>query len=156
MEDKKFLREAIEKAKESVVKGGFPAGAVVVKDGKIIGSGISIGNTLFDPTSHGEIAAIRNACVNLKTSELLNTVIYTSMEPCSMCFSATMWAGIMKIVFACSKEKVSEQYYGGHYHIMTINGQLIHPIQLVHIADLENESLNVVREWEAANRMLKI
>lgn len=148
MDDKKFLQEAIEKAKESVAKGGFPAGAVVVKEGEIIGSGISVSNALFDPTSHGEIAAIRNACTNLKTSELSNAVIYTSMEPCSMCFSATMWAGIKKIVFACSKEKVSEEYYGGHYHIVTINGQLIHPIQLVHISELEQDSLGVVKEWE--------
>ncbi len=150
MDDKLFLSEAIKKAKESVTKGGFPAGAVVVKDGKIIGSGISIGNTLFDPTSHGEIAAIRNACANIKTHELFNAVIYTSMEPCSMCFSATMWAGIGKIVYACSREKVAEEYYGGHYHIMTINGQLIHPIQLVHVPDLEQESLDVVKEWEKA------
>lgn len=147
-QDLTFLREAITKAKESVKQGGFPAGAVVVKDGKVIGSGISIGNTLFDPTSHGEIASIRNACANIKTSELSDAVIYTSMEPCSMCFSATMWAGIKKIVFACSKEKVSETYYGGHYHIMTINGQLIHPLELVHISELENESLNVVKGWE--------
>ena len=109
-QDKEFLQTAIENARESVRKGGFPAGAVVVKDGKVIGTGISIGNTLFDPTSHGEIAAIRNACLNLKSSDLSNAVIYTSMEPCTMCFSATMWAGINKIVYACSKEKVSEEY----------------------------------------------
>ncbi len=153
MNDNEFLTQAIDKAKESVAKGGFPAGAVVVKDGKIIGSGISIGNTLFDPTSHGEIAAIRNACANLKMSELSGAAIYSSMEPCSMCFSAIMWAGIMKIVFACSKGKVSEEYYGGHYHIMTINDQLIHPIQLVHIPGVEQESLNVVQGWEKAGKI---
>ena len=154
MKDKDFLLKAIDQAKESVKQGGFPAGAVVVKDGKIIGSGISIGNTLFDPTSHGEIASIRNACANLKTSELSDAVIYTSMEPCFMCFSATMWAGIKKIVFACSKEKVSETYYGGHYHIMTINEQLIHPLELVHMSELENSSLDVVKGWEKVNGIM--
>lgn len=143
-----FLHKAIDQAKESVKHGGFPAGAVVVKDGKIIGSGISVGNTLFDPTSHGEIAAIRDACVHLKTSELVGAVIYTSMEPCSMCFSATMWSGIQKIVFACGKDKVSEAYYGGHYHTATINDQLIHPLELVHLSELEEESLEVVKGWE--------
>jgi tRNA(Arg) A34 adenosine deaminase TadA len=66
----KFLELAIEKAKESVAQDGFPAGAVVAKDGQVIGVGISIGNSLNDPTSHGETAAIRDACKNLKTTDL--------------------------------------------------------------------------------------
>ena len=57
-QDKQFLLLAIEKAKESVAQGGFPAGAVVVKDGQVIGTGISIGNSINDLTSHGETAAI--------------------------------------------------------------------------------------------------
>lgn len=115
MTDKEFLIKAIEKAKESVADGGFPAGAVVVKNSQIVGSGISVGNKLNDPTSHGEMASIRDACKNLKTTDLSDCVLYASMEPCLMCFGASMWASISKIVFACSKEKVSEEYYGGHY-----------------------------------------
>ena len=155
MTDKEFLTKAIEKAKESVSKGGFPAGAIVVKDGKIIGSGISVGNLLNDPTSHGEMMSIRDACKNLKTSELSGAVLYASMEPCVMCFGASMWASIAKIVFACPKEKVSEEYYGGHYKSSEINKELSRPLELVHISDLEEESLDIVRGWEESlNREL--
>ncbi len=74
-QDKEFLLKAIEKAKESVAHGGFPAGAIVVKNGQIIGSGISIGGFLNDPTAHGEMASIRDACKNLNTSnkQVLNS-----------------------------------------------------------------------------------
>lgn len=146
--DREFLTQAIEKAKESVAQGGFPAGAIVVKNGKIIGEGISIGNKLNDPTSHGEIAAIREACKNLGTSDLSGSTLYASMQPCLMCHGASMWSGISKIVFACSKEKVSDEYYGGHYQTSTINSELICPIELLHFSELEKESLTIVHEWE--------
>lgn len=150
MTDKEFIIKAIEKAKESISKGGFPAGAVVVKNGEIIGSGISIGNLLNDPSSHGEMASIRDACKNIKTTDLSGAVLYASMEPCLMCFGASMWASVSKIVFACSKEKVSEEYYGGHYKSQEINTKLSHPLKLTHMTDLEEESLSVVKEWETS------
>ena len=143
-----FLRQAIEKAKESLAQGGFPAGAVVVRKGAVIGTGISIGNKLNDPTSHGEMAAIRDACQNIRAADLSGCVLYASMQPCLMCFSASMWAAIPKIVFAARKEKVSVEYYAGDYLISDINSQFIKPIELIHIAELEQESLTVVRDWE--------
>jgi len=148
MDDKQFLQKAIIKAKESVARGGFPAGAIVVRNGEIIGEGVSIGNKLNDPTSHGEMASIREACKNLKTSDLSGSVLYASMQPCLMCLGASMWSAIPKIVFACPKEKVSADYYGGHYQPSAINSGLTRPIELVHFAELEEESLTIVREWE--------
>ncbi|HEY4502784.1 MAG TPA: nucleoside deaminase [Candidatus Paceibacterota bacterium] len=148
MSEKQFLQKAIEKAKESVAQGGFPAGAVVVKNGAVIGEGVSIGNKLNDPTSHGEMASIREACKNLSTSDLSGSILYASMQPCLMCLSASMWSSIPKIIFACSKEKVSVEYYGEHNELSAINAKLTHPIELVHFAELENESLAIVHEWE--------
>lgn len=148
--DTKFLQLAIEKAKESLVIGGFPAGAIVVKNGEVVGEGVSIGNKLNDPTAHGEMTSIRDACKNLKTSDLSDCVLYASMQPCLMCLGATMWSAIPKIVYACSKEKVSVEYYGGHYQPGNINLELNKPIDLVHMAELEAESLNVVMGWEKA------
>ncbi len=123
-----FLKRAIQKSAESVNQGGFPAGAVIVKDNQIIGEGISIGNILHDPTSHGEIASIRDACKNLKTSDLSGATLYASMQPCIMCFSAAMWGGISQIVYACNKESVSPEYYGGHYNTKDKSPQLLRPI----------------------------
>lgn len=148
MSDQDFLIKAIEKAKESISKGGFPAGALVVKNNEIIGSGISVGNKLNDPVSHGEIAAIKDACKNLNASDLAGSILYASMEPCLMCLGAAMWASISKIVFACKHESVSADYYGGHYKSNEININLSHPLELIHIADLEEQSLSVVRQWE--------
>ena len=148
MNDKQFLQKAIEKARESVIQGGFPAGAIIVKNGEIIGEGVSVGNKLNDPTSHGEMASIREACKNLKTSDLSGSVLYVSMQPYLMCLGASMWSAIPKIVFACHKDKVSNEYYGGYYELSAINTELSHPIELVHFAELEDESLAIVREWE--------
>ncbi len=148
MNDKEFLKKAIIKAKESVEQGGFPAGAIVVKDGEIVGEGISIGNKLNDSTSHGEMVAIREACKNLKTSDLSNSILYTSMQPCLMCLGATMWSSIPKIIFACLKERVSDDYYGGHYKPSVINAELTRPIKLVHLSELEEDSLRLVHDWE--------
>ena len=146
--DRKFLLKAIEKAEESVKQGGFPAGAIVVKDNKIIGSGISIGNKLNDPTSHGELSSIRDACKNLETSNLTGATLYTSMEPCLMCFGAVIWSGIFRIVFACGKDKVSNEYYGGTYDILNINKKLINPIKIEQINGLEEISLAIIKKWE--------
>ena len=143
-----YLERAIEKARQSVEQGGFPAGAVVVKDGKIIGEGISIGNKLNDPTSHGEMSAIRDACKNLETSDLSGAILYASMEPCSMCHSALMWSGITKVVFACRKDKVSKDYYGGGYHTDVLNNSFNKPLEIVQEKDFEEKSLQLVRSWE--------
>jgi len=150
--DREFLLKAIEKAKESVIKGGFPAGAILVKNGEIISEGISVGNLLNDPTSHGEMSAIRNACRKLETSDLSGCTLYASMQPCVMCFSAAMWGSIPKVIFACSKDKVSDDYYGGHYQISSINQDFIKPIMLTHLAELEDESLMVVKNWEDSHK----
>jgi len=149
-QDKVFLLKAIEKAKESVVLGGFPAGAIVVKDEKIIGMGVSIGNILKDSTSHGEMASIRDACKNLYSGDLSGATLYASMQPCLMCFGASMWSGISRIVFACSKEKVSPEYYGGHYKVIEINKDLLKPLKIEQISELEEESLALVKKWEAS------
>jgi len=147
-----FLQKAIEKAEESVGLGGFPAGALIVKDGKIIGQGVSIGNKLNNPTSHGEMACIIDACQKLNKSELNGTTLYASMQPCIMCFGAAMWSGVSTIVFACSRDKVSLEYYGGEYDVAEVNKKFLRPIKIVHFAELEGASLEVVKKWESKNK----
>lgn len=146
--DKQFLLRAIGKAKESVKAGGFPAGAVVVKDGEIISEATSIGNMIHDATAHGETAAIREACKKLETTYLSGATLYASMEPCIMCLGSAMWSSISKIVYACPSKKVSSEYYGGSYDNAAINAEFNHPIEIVQITELEEASLEVVRNWE--------
>ncbi|KKR05277.1 MAG: hypothetical protein UT32_C0021G0005 [Parcubacteria group bacterium GW2011_GWC2_39_14] len=153
MDDKHFLQKAIEKARESLAQGGFPAGAIIVKEGKIIGEGVSLGYKVNDPTGHGEIVSIRMACANLKTADLSGAIFYTSMQPCLMCLGASVWSNISRIVFACAKDRVVDDYYGGHYDPAQINLELSRPIEMVHMKEFEEESLSVVREWEKNNHL---
>lgn len=96
-----FMKRAIELSKNNVTTNtGGPFGAVVVKDGKIIGEGTNMVTTHNDPTAHAEVQAIRQACANLSNFDLAGATIYTSCEPCPMCLSAIYWARIEKIYFA--------------------------------------------------------
>lgn len=98
-----MVEDIIEDVKDSCLefKVGGPFGAVIYKDGKIVGKGVNrvIGNN--DPTAHAEIEAIRNACKNLKTHDLSGCEIYATGFPCPMCMSAIIWANIKKVYFSC-------------------------------------------------------
>lgn len=150
MNDKGFLKLALDQARESVKKGGFPAGAVVVKNGKVISKGVSLGDLLNDPTSHAETAAIRKACKFLKTSDLEGAILYESLACCIMCFSVANWAGISRIVSGCKKttDMVLKGYYEGKTDVNKLNKENNRKIELVFIPDFENESLDLIKEWE--------
>ncbi|MBI2798186.1 nucleoside deaminase [Candidatus Saccharibacteria bacterium] len=150
MNDRAYLEKAIELSRESVERGGFPAGAIVVKESKILASGVSSGNQLNDPTSHAEIEAIRKACHQLKTTDLSDTTMYSSMEPCLMCYGATEWSNIPRVVYACAREKLSQQHFEGDHNLAEINRQSLRPVELVHLQELEQLALGVVEDWEKA------
>ncbi len=149
MNDKDYLKLAVEQAKKSVSEGGFPAGAVIVKDGKIVAEGVSLGRILNDPTEHAETSAIRKACQNIK-SYLDGATLYGSLECCNMCFSVANWAGITKVVYGCRKtsEMVSKSYYEGQTENKTLNDSNNRKMEIVYIPDFEQECLDLVKEWE--------
>jgi guanine deaminase len=96
-----FMREALRLARENVEQAaGGPFGAVVVKDGRIVGRGSNRVTTTLDPTAHAEIVAIREACQGLGTFVLAGCHLYTSCEPCPMCLSAAYWARIERLFYA--------------------------------------------------------
>jgi len=88
-------------------KGG-PFGAVIVKNGKIIGEGFNQVTSTNDPTAHAEVQAIRKACKKIKNFDLSGCQIYTSCEPCPMCLSAIYWARLEKIYFANTKKDAAK------------------------------------------------
>ena len=105
MEDKKkFMAKAIELSINSANTIGGPFGSVIVKDNKIIAEGSNKVTFLNDPTAHGEVVAIREACKKLKTFDLSGCEIYTSCEPCPMCLSAIYWSRLDKIYYANTRE----------------------------------------------------
>lgn len=154
MTDLKHLKVAIDQAKKSVEQGGFPAGAIVVKDGKIISKAVSLGFLLHDPTSHAETVAIREACKILKISDLIGATLYESLACCVMCFSVANWAGITRIVYGCKKttEMVYKGYYEGVTDINQLNEQNTKKIDLVYLPNFENQSLDLIKQWEKQNK----
>ncbi len=100
-----FMKMAIEEAREGIHKGhGGPFGSVIVKDGKVIAKGHNHVVQNNDPTSHGEVDAIRKAGKELGTFDLSGCEIYTTGEPCPMCACAIMWSNISKVYYGCSTE----------------------------------------------------
>ena len=95
-----YMKVAKELADDNLITNvGGPFGAVVVKDGKIVGRGSNHVLANNDPTAHAEVSAIRDACKNLNTHDLSGCEIYTSCYPCPMCLSAIIWANIKKAYY---------------------------------------------------------
>lgn len=98
-----YMQEAIDEARRGIYAGdGGPFGSVIVKDGAIIGRGHNRVLADNDPTCHGEIAAIRDACRALNTYDLTGCTLYTTGEPCPMCLCASMWANIDAVYYGCT------------------------------------------------------
>ena len=98
------MKRAIELSIESVNKGGGPFGSVVAKDNKIISEGHNNVTTNNDPTAHGEIVVIREACRILNVFNLTGCELYSTCEPCPMCLSAIYWARIDKVYYANTRK----------------------------------------------------
>jgi len=95
---------AIELALENVAHGGGPFGAVVVRDGAVVATGVNRVTDDHDPTAHAEVVAIRNACEKLGSFQLAGCTLYASCEPCPMCLGAIYWARPAAVVFAAGRD----------------------------------------------------
>ena len=104
MQDKQFLQQAISLAKENVKAGGRPFGAVIVRDGAVVATGVNQMLELNDPTAHAELMALRQAGETLKRTRLEDCVVYASGQPCPMCLAAMRMAGISRIIYAYSNQ----------------------------------------------------
>ncbi len=97
------MRKAIDLALANVKNGGGPFGAVIVKDGDIVATGVNRVTASNYPTAHAEVNAIRAACQALGTFTLEGCDIYSTCEPCPMCLGAIYWAHIDRLYYACNK-----------------------------------------------------
>ena len=98
------MKRAIQLSIESVNKGGGPFGCIIVKDEKIVSEGSNKVTSTNDPTAHGEIVAIREACKKINNFNLNGCELYSTCEPCPMCLSAIYWARIDKIYYANTRK----------------------------------------------------
>ena len=103
--DPAFLREAIRLSAERMAANeGGPFGAVVVRDGEIIGRGWNRVTSTNDPTAHAEVVAIRDACARLRTFSLAGCELYASCEPCPLCLAASYWARVDRVYHAANRD----------------------------------------------------
>lgn len=99
-----YMGEALKEAYEGIEQGhGGPFGTVIVKDGTIVGRGHNRVVYKKDPTCHGEMEAIRDACRTLDTFDLSGCELYTTAEPCPMCLGAVLWANIRTVYYGCDR-----------------------------------------------------
>lgn len=145
-----FLEQAIAAALENVRSGGGPFGAVIVQDGKVVATGVNRVTTTNDPTAHAEIVAIREACARLGTFDLSGCEIYSSCEPCPMCFGGIYWAHLEHIYFGASRFDAADAGFDDHF----IYEELARPAnerRVGAIAVKHQDSLKPFREWLRKN-----
>ncbi len=145
--DQRFLREAIRLSLEKMEAGeGGPFGAVVVRDGEIVGRGWNQVTSINDPTAHAEIVAIRDACRRLGTFSLEGCDIYTSCEPCPMCFAAIYWARLDRIYYAAKcEDAVTVGFEDTPFHRQVVMPPARHPM---HAQDLRPEACEAFIAWQ--------
>ena len=113
MYDLAFMARAIALSQQALTTPGTePFGAVVVKNGCLVGEGFNHSLAHFDPTSHGEVEAIRDACRRLETVDLSGCDLYTSCEPCALCVAAMQVAGIGRLFYAASLAQSGQAFEG--------------------------------------------
>jgi tRNA(Arg) A34 adenosine deaminase TadA len=147
VDDATFLRQTIALAAQHSADGRHgPFGALVVKDGEVVGKGWNQVVAEHDPTAHAEVMAIRDACAALATHDLTGATIYCSCEPCPMCLSAIYWARIARIVFAATGADAQDAGFAD----LGIGEELSLPPQerrIPRTQALPEEGLAVLRAW---------
>lgn len=147
---KYFLNLAIEEAKSSMLQGkGGPFGALIVKNGQIIAIGTNHVTSLNDPTAHAEIMAIRAACRKLGTFQLTDCELYTSCEPCPMCFGAVYWARLSRVYYAATKLDAARVGFDDsliYQELQTPEDKRM--IVASHVSGCQEKAQRLFKEWE--------
>ena len=142
-----FMKKAIELSIKNINNGGGPFGSVIVKDNKIIAEGSNKVTTTNDPTAHGEIVAIREACKKLNNFNLSECELYSTCEPCPMCLSAIYWARISKIYYANTREDAQKIDFDDSL-IYSEFQKKINERKIPMIQMMRNEALKAFELWD--------
>ena len=143
---KDYMAHAIELSVYNVKRGGGPFGAVIVKDGEIVGEGFNEVTASNDPTAHAEVVAIRNAARKLQSFDLSGCTIYTSCEPCPMCLGAIYWAKIDRMYYGNTKMDADQIGFNDDFIYKEI-GKPLGERQLSSIPLMREEALAAFRLW---------
>jgi len=148
MEEKnKFMLKAIELSIKSAEAIGGPFGCVIVKENNIISEGSNKVTSTNDPTAHGEIVAIREACLKLSTFNLAGCELYSTCEPCPMCLSAIYWSRIDKIFYANTRDDAKNIDFDDSFIYSEINKKIEdRKIQMIQMH--RDEALKAFKIWD--------
>jgi len=149
-----FMKRAIELSIKSVNNGGGPFGSIIVKSDKIIAEGSNKVTSNNDPTAHGEIVAIREACKKLNNFSLNQCELYSTCEPCPMCLSAIYWARIEKIYYGNTREDARKIDFDDSL-IYTELQKNIDKRKIPMIQILRNEALKAFELWDQKKDKVK-
>ena len=148
------MERAIELSIQSVKSGGGPFGSVIVKNNKIISEGMNRVTKSNDPTAHGEIVAIRNACKNLGDFSLKGCELYTSCAPCPLCLSAIYWSRIDKVYYANTRNDAQKIDFDDSF----IYSEIMKKIEQRKIPmkqQLRDKALEAFRLWQRTENKVK-
>jgi tRNA(Arg) A34 adenosine deaminase TadA/predicted enzyme related to lactoylglutathione lyase len=106
--DEQLARMAVRLARENAAGGALPFGALVVRDGAVLATGVNTALADHDPSAHAEAAAVRTACRQLKTLSLNGATLVASCEPCAICLSIALAAGVERIIYAATRDQVPD------------------------------------------------
>lgn len=151
----RFMRHAIELGRRGAEAGdGGPFGTVIVKDGEVVGEGWNRVVATNDPTAHGEVVAIRDACKRVKAFSLKGCELYTSGEPCPMCLSAIYWARVDRVFYGFSVQDAADVGFDDR----CIYAQLAKPLDRRKIPEIQvlgGEALKVLKAYAADPKRVK-
>lgn len=151
----KLMREAIKEAESNLLTDeGGPFGAIVVKEGKIVGKGHNRVLKNNDPTCHAEVEAIREACRNLGTYDLTGCELYASSYPCPMCLGAIIWANIKKVYYANSAEDAGVIGFRDDYIYDFIEGKCQDKLVLEFDQLGREEAIETFKRYQSANKTI--
>ena len=151
----KLMREAIKEAESNLLTDeGGPFGAIVVKEGKIVGKGHNRVLKNNDPTCHAEVEAIREACRNLGTYDLTGCELYASSYPCPMCLGAIIWANIKKVYYANSAEDAGAIGFRDDYIYDFIEGKCKDKRVLEFDQLGREEAIETFKRYQSANKTI--
>jgi len=147
--NKKFMLMAIEKAKKGILKGQTPFGACIIKNQEVLSCVHNAVWARTDITAHAEIVAIRQACKKIKSVDLSGCIIYSTCEPCPMCFSACHWANIDSIVYGA---RIKDAKKAG-FSELNISNRRMHNLggsSIDIVSDfLREENIELFRFWQS-------
>ena len=148
------MKRAIELSIESVNRGGGPFGSIIVKDNNIVAEGSNKVTLTNDPTAHGEIVAIREACKKLNNFSLNDCELYSTCEPCPMCLSAIYWARIDKIYYANTRKDAQKIDFDDSL-IYSEFSKNIDKRKIPTVQIMRNEALKAFELWDKKTDKVK-